>query len=114
MAEGQQPEEGSAEALAQELKKIPSDRAIEVTPSISKRFDEFTRMVYPHVLTSSKQYSDMKMLWHIAYLDFLDLLTTVPDLSGRDEQFGAEILHCLNHQVTVFLEEYNKNRKEAK
>lgn len=110
MAEEQQPEEGTAEALAQELKRVPSDKAVAVAPNISKAFDDFALKVYPHVLPNSRQYDEMKMIWHLAMLQFLDLLCEIPLLSEYDEDLGAEILQCWSNQADLFLEGYQKRR----
>lgn len=112
MAEEQQPEEGTAEALAQELKNIPSDRAVALAPDINERFESFIRLVYPHVITTSRQYNEMRMIWHVAYLDFLDLICDIPKLTDNDEDLGAEILNCFRIQALKFLDEYKARRDE--
>jgi hypothetical protein len=98
--------DGSKEALEKALKEVPSDKATELAPDIRKRFEEFARTVYPHVPSTSKQYGEMEMVWHAAYLDMLDVLTTVVSTQGED--LGAEIIHCLVVQVTQFLQDYQK------
>jgi hypothetical protein len=100
------PPDGSKEALAKALSEIPSDRAMELTPDIQARFSTFAGLVYPHVPKDSKQYGEMEMVWHAAYLDMLDVLSTT--VTTQEEDMGVEMIHCLMTQCTRFLESYNE------
>lgn len=100
------PPDGSKEKLEEALKEVPSDEALRLTPDIQARFSTFAMQVYPHVPKDSKQYGEMEMVYHAAYLDMLDVLTNV--VSTQEEDMGVEIIHCLITQVSQFLKDYQK------
>lgn len=98
------PPDGSKESLEQALDKIPSDKAKELTPDIQARFSTFAMQVYPHVLHTSKQYTEMELVWHSAYLDMLDVLTTI--VASQNEDTGVDIIQCMALQIGEFLDDY--------
>jgi hypothetical protein len=108
MAEEQQHPEGSAEAFAEALKSVPCDEARAAAPDLHERFDSFARQVYPHVLATSKQYMEMEMVWHAAYLDFLEILVNI--VAVHREEVGSDIIQVIKDRAVMFIDEYATHR----
>lgn len=90
-------------------KPTPSDKARAAAPSIGQHYKDFARIVYPDLDPESAQYKEMEMVWHVASLNFLEVLAKISEEHDEDE--GADVIQCVSEEVNKFLQEYGERRR---